>query len=170
MPFIDCFQGCYKDKLRFFSGLFFLYRVAILLCFLLVQETHYMMLYTMSVILLILGIHSIVQPYKRRLHNVINSLILLDLTLINVCTIFASSTMASHESTYDYHIGNSLIFLGYLQLILIYSPILVAIAFGGRRVYVYMKSQRGADEEELYDSVDIDMHRQWEGIGYERLD
>ena len=31
MPFIDCFQSCYKDKLRFFAGLYFAYRVVFLL-------------------------------------------------------------------------------------------------------------------------------------------
>ena len=32
-PFIDCFQSCYKDRLRFFAGIYFVYRITILLAF-----------------------------------------------------------------------------------------------------------------------------------------
>ena len=168
MPFIDCFQGCYKDKLRFFAGLYFVYRVVILLCFLLVQEEHYMKLYTLSTFLLILGIHCVIQPYKRPIHNTINSLVLLDLALISVCSIFASSIKSAHESTYDSYFGRSVILFGWFQLILIYLPMLVAIFVVGRRVFIYLKNRRSTSEEEMHDSADIDVYRH--GSGYERLD
>ena len=31
MPFLDSFQACFKDKYRFFAGLYFTYRIAIAL-------------------------------------------------------------------------------------------------------------------------------------------
>lgn len=166
MPFLDCFQGCYKNNLRFFAGLYFAFRVAILLCLLLVQEEHYMKFYILSVVLVILGLHSITWPYKRRIHNQINTAILLNFALINVCSIFASSTKQSHESVYDYNMGEGLIILQCLQLILIYIPMFAAIVAVAMRVYTYFKSQA---REEEYHSMDIDMHRHWDGIGYERL-
>ena len=31
--FIDCFQSCYKDRHRYFAGLYFVYRIIILICY-----------------------------------------------------------------------------------------------------------------------------------------
>ena len=162
MPFIDCFQGCYKDELRFFSGLHFMYRVAILLCFSLVQTSIDMQIYTTGIIVVILGIHSIAQPYRNKTHNVVNLLALLDFMLISICAICASSSKTAHESSYDYDIGSDILLLGCLQLMLIYLPVIVALCVAARRAFSYVKARRGETEleEELQDSVDIGQYRQ----------
>ena len=70
-----------KDKLRFFAGVYFLYRVLAFLAYM-----HSETVPPVLLALLILGIHSVTQPYKSWKHNVINGLIFLDIAIINSIT------------------------------------------------------------------------------------
>ena len=87
-PLIDSFQGCYRDKVRFFSGLYFAYRVIILGCYSLARSTSQFHVISQFLLMGFMGIHSIVQPYKKRSHNIIDSFIFLTLVIINGCTVF----------------------------------------------------------------------------------
>ena len=103
-PVIDSFQGCYKDKFRFFAGLLFLYRITILanisfssigftLTYVLVQAQ-------LTVMLLI---HALVQPYKKKIHNILDSLLLSNLALTNMATIFIRhGTMQSYQKSTNF--------------------------------------------------------------------
>lgn len=66
-PLLDCIQGCFKDNFRFFAGLYFLYRWV----FQLLYMTGFGLYYVVSGLftLFILALHSICQPYVKRLHN-----------------------------------------------------------------------------------------------------
>ena len=108
-------------------------RVAILLCFSLVQTSIHMQIYTTGIVVVILGIHSIAQPNRNKTHNVVNSLALLDFMLISICAICASSSKTAHKSSYDYNIGSDILLLGCLQLMLIYLPVIVALCVAARR-------------------------------------
>ena len=86
-PVFDVFQGVYKDKLRWYAGLHLLYLV--------VLWSFYAVLVTKTLIrsavlsfsfIIILGIHSVVQPYKEAKHNYYDSLYLLYLILASVGT------------------------------------------------------------------------------------
>ena len=86
-PVFDVFQGVYKDKLRWYAGLHLLYLV--------VMWSLYAGLATKKLIrsavlsfsfIIILGVHSLIQPYKEPKHNYYESLYLLYLILASVGT------------------------------------------------------------------------------------
>ena len=88
MPMFDVFQGCFKDNFRFFSGLYFFYRMAILAPYAFSRTSLFQYtVITEFVLLVIIGAHSIVQPYKLKSHNVIDSLLFLDLAVLNGFTV-----------------------------------------------------------------------------------
>ena len=90
-PFFDSFQGCFKDEYRFFSGLYFVYRF--LMIFIAVFFTIQNCLFVIEVQLVVmLVLHSICQPYKYRLHNVIDTLLFGNLAIINAFTYYNYST------------------------------------------------------------------------------
>ena len=81
-PFLDCFQGTFKDKYRFFAGLYFMYRVSVLSSRLI---TEVMLIYVMIELQLIvmMALHTITWPYQKRIHNIIDFLVLTNLAIIN---------------------------------------------------------------------------------------
>ena len=83
----DVFQGCFKDNFRFFAGLYFIYRIAILIFYAFSESLFQYATLAELVLLLILGAHSIVQPYKLRTHNIIDSLLFLNLAVVNGFTV-----------------------------------------------------------------------------------
>ena len=87
-PFADTFQSCFKDNLRFFAGLYFVYRLLILVSVVLPSLlTQRFMLLELCFVLMLL-IHAIFQPYKERLHNVLDALIFFNLAVINGITVY----------------------------------------------------------------------------------
>ncbi len=86
-PFLDSFQGCYKDNCRFFSGLYFLYRILILLNYSL-NLTYYFYIILEAQLILMLLINAIIQPYKKRNHNTIDSLLFANMAMINGISMF----------------------------------------------------------------------------------
>ena len=81
-PMFDSFQGCYKDQYRFFSGLYFFYRFFIMLN-VIVNYLHISFLLLEIQLVGMLIFHAICQPYKKRLHNVIDILLFGNLAGIN---------------------------------------------------------------------------------------
>ena len=73
LPFIDSFQGPFRDNCRYFAGLFFVWRL--ILCAVFVSSTtnpneaYFRIEVTF---LIIFTVHTLVRPYKRRLHNIID--------------------------------------------------------------------------------------------------
>ena len=122
-PLLDSFQGSFKDNLRFFAGLYFLYRwIGLILD---ATYSNYGIFYTVVGIslLVILALHAICQPYIERIHNVIDTLLFADLAIINALS-FANYYIS--QSTGDLSIIKT---LASIQLILIYLPI-VSVAVG----------------------------------------
>ena len=93
MPLLDAFQSCYKDKMRFFAGFYFLYRVMAFLMYM-YSET----IPPVLIAVLILGIHSVLQPYKSWQHNVIVALVFLNITIINCFTIMIKFSLITENT------------------------------------------------------------------------
>ena len=120
-PLLDSFQSCFKDNMRFFAGLYFIYRWIILLAYAATQS--YSIYYTTMIggFLAILVLHTVFQPYVKRAHNIIDTLLLADLIIIS-CLSF-----------YNYHKNHYLRGVRHttttsaaiLQLVLIYLPLIV---------------------------------------------
>ena len=87
-PFFDSFQGCFKDDFRFFSGLYFMYRLLTIAAysFSIGLTQFYILVEVMFITMLML--HALAQPYKKNWYNVIDTLIFSNLTVINALSIF----------------------------------------------------------------------------------
>lgn len=93
-PFFDSFQSCFKDEYRFFAGLYFVYRFFIMFNIVInYLQDCFFILEIQLVAMLVL--HSTCQPYKERLHNVIDTLLIGNLAIINAITYYNFSTAAS---------------------------------------------------------------------------
>ena len=121
-PFLDSFQGCFKDNFRFFAGLYFLYRWIGPLAYAAssVSLGGYYALVE-AVLIVILVVHAVAQPYTIHWHNIVDVLLLGDLAIINGLTLLAyfySRTDRALKSKKSIDIVVS------IQLVFIYLPIL----------------------------------------------
>lgn len=121
-PLIDSFQGSFKDKFRFFAGLYFIYRVLILASYSIARSTSQFFVVSQFLLLIYMGVHSIVQPYKKRSHNIIDSLIFLNLMLINACTIFLNVYNTESRENYFSGITHIVTLFSAIQVFLLYLP------------------------------------------------
>ena len=128
-PFLDSFQGCFKDNMRFFAGFYFLYRWMFLLIH--IGTVGFFEHYTAvgGVLVFILTLHTVCQPYLKRAHNIIDALLLCNLLLINLFSLL------NFQRSNNPKIPNSAIIpSGAVQMVLIYIPALVMTVF----MFVYL--------------------------------
>ena len=90
---LDTFQGCYKDKMRFFVGLYFLFRLAINTAYngtnsWLAQYLIQQILCSVMVVLLL-----VCQPYneKNKIFNIVDPLIFTNLGILNALSFYLLS-------------------------------------------------------------------------------
>jgi predicted outer membrane repeat protein len=88
IQFLDAFQSSFKDKYRFFAGLYFLYRAAILALFVCAQSWLEFYSSVQLLLIFIMTVHFVVQPHKERRHNIVDSLLFANLSFINAITLF----------------------------------------------------------------------------------
>ena len=120
-PLLDTFQGCFKDNLRFFAGLYFLYRWVILLVYMTARSYGAYYTYVGAALVFILTLHTVCQPYIKRAHNIIDTLLLTNLVLINFLSFFNF-----HRNTYQREAEDiATTFPAIVQMILIYLPLIV---------------------------------------------
>ena len=121
-PFLDSFQGCFKDSFRFFAGLYFLYRWTIPIIYIYaIFSTYYIVLG--CALLIILTVHTITQPYAKRAHNIIDTLLLSNLILINFCSLF------SYHKSHNQNDLGSVVVSAAVQLVLIWIPLIALCMF-----------------------------------------
>ena len=124
-PLTDSFQASYKDRMRPFAGLYFLYRVALLSTYSAYQGKLFPFLeISVAQLGVFLGIHAIAQPYTSRLHNVVDGLLLFNLVVITELTLFCLQSQTEIGKTGRTHVDMAIKF-GSIQLILVYLPIIV---------------------------------------------
>lgn len=130
-PFLDSFQGCFRDELRFFAGIYFLYRwIALLLFATIPSITGFYMSLGIAYIL-VLMLHTVFQPYASRVHNIIDGLLLANLALIY--SLAGYNYLFGQGLSETYSIQNKYITTAAaIQLILIYLPI------AGMAVYLFI--------------------------------
>jgi len=118
-PLFDSMQGSFKDHLRFFAGLYFLYRVAIIATVLQARVEWIHTLIEIEIII-ILSIHTVLWPYRENIHNIMDALVFCNLLVIVILKRFTFS-MAEKGSQFTKHIN----ILHWCQIILINLPLLV---------------------------------------------
>lgn len=77
-PFHDVFLSCYNEKYNFF-----LYHVLVITCGLFSQTFTQAFFTTEIILIFMLAVHSIVQPYTNPQHNTTDSLLVANLVIIN---------------------------------------------------------------------------------------
>ncbi len=153
MAFIDCFQSCYKDKLRFFAGLYFIYRVVILMVFTVSANDLLFSIYSEIVLIVLLGIHATVQPYKESIHNIIDSLIFFNLAIINGCAIIIKEWIKQLDEPTSYGSDRSILVLSAIQLVLLYMPMIVVLVYLGKCACAHFKDRKSAVESTEIDNI-----------------
>ena len=73
--FLDAFQGGFKPKYSFFAGLFFLYRIIITVTYSFTLTLEWQYFIHTGEVVLFLVIHSLCQPYRRKIYNIVDTLI-----------------------------------------------------------------------------------------------
>ena len=116
-PFLDSFQGCFKDNLRFFAGIYFLYRWIALLMFVIVPPISGFYMCLRNAYILVLLIHTVFQPYTNRVYNIIDGCLFANLALIYSIAGYYSQGVIE---TYQKYIKITAI----IEMFLIYLPII----------------------------------------------
>ena len=123
-PFADSFQSCFKDNLRFFAGLYFVYRLALLISWVtssLITQRFMLLQFLFTSMLLV---HSIFQPYKKKFHNMLDSIMFFILSVINGITVYNY-----HYAKIDFtkKIGTDALI--HIQAFLAYLPLIYFVIF-----------------------------------------
>ena len=118
-PLLDSFQHSFKDDMRVFAGLLFLYRLVISASFAFAVTAISMYSLLELIILIMLMIHSLFQPYSKKVYNVIDTLMYTDLAIINGISLYNVVAKSRHTEYV----------LAAIQVILIYIPILSFFGF-----------------------------------------
>ncbi len=133
-PLLDSFQSCYKDNCRYFAGLQFVYRLVIL-CTFNFTETPLIFYSAIGVeISLILVIHVIFWPYRKRWHNILDTLIYSNIILVNGFTMYIYSSSVNFSSTFVHEAA-------VIQTLLIFLPLVYIIGHATIMFCTVLKSK-----------------------------
>ena len=146
-PLLDSIQCCYKDNLRFFAGLYFLYRWTIVLAFVIAPRYSTYYIGVGGILICILILHSISQPYIKRIHNIIDTLLLANLLFINFLSLVNYYRSRNRKTNHGTTVA-----LAVVQLVLIYTPLVVMgmclLVFFGRLAMKHGCKTRCIDDSE----------------------
>ena len=160
-PMFDSFQSCFKDKYRFFAGLYFLYRLVALLSFLITDSLTKFYIALEVQLIVMLTLQAITYPYHKRWHNIIDVLLFANLAVINAMTMY--NYKKSKERTNDTRSINA---VSAIQTILVSTPFVCMVCFIVLQLVLRIKSARKRNQErsrdELTDTLSLVDYRQLE--------
>ena len=133
-PLLDSFQSCFKDNLRFFAGLYFVYRISLLATSFTSGLGQFYTVLEIQLIVM-LAIHSLAQPYEKRWHNILDTLFIADLAIINGMTFYHYTRVSSGL---DYQ--HILVVTTSIQLVLIYLPLFYMVGYVAAYIAPKIKS------------------------------
>ena len=97
--FLDAFQGCYKNDMRFFAGLYFLFRLFINVMSFRFLNTWAKIYMTQQITCTVMvTLIAICQPYKAKFLNYVDILIFTNLAIINSMTHYLFESSKNHNS------------------------------------------------------------------------
>lgn len=140
-PVFDSFQSCFKDRHRFFAGLYFLYRLAALLSFVVTDSLTKFYIALEVQLIVMLTLQATVRPYQRRWHNIIDALLFADLAIINTMTLhnYNRSQQPYYETSIDT--------VSALQTILILIPFVVMLCFTITQLVLLRTGRREREDQ-----------------------
>ena len=123
---LDTFQGFYRPGCRFFGGVFVLFRLVVFISYSFEDsiDQHYAIQQIAIVVLICLI--ALFRPYSEDFHNHVNTLIFLNLSILNTFAIFMYADSTKHFSSKIYT----------LQCILVWFPLIYIICYAiWRRIH-----------------------------------
>ena len=134
-PFLDSFQGCFRDNCHIFAGLFFLYRILI------VPSEYFNAIvwnnsFESMVLFFILLLHSLSHPFQKWRHNHLDIFLLVNLLIINFLMII-EYLMYLHEPVEVNFRDNKIVskIIGIIILILVLLPLLYLCTHVYRKLF-----------------------------------
>ena len=89
--FLDMFQGCYRNKMRFFAGLYFLYRFVVNVSYALSENYPQQLLIQQTATMVMILLLVLCQPYKWSLLNYVDIFAFINLATINSISFYIYS-------------------------------------------------------------------------------
>ena len=149
-PFFDSFQSCFKDEHRYFAGLYFFYRLLLLLSHAFHDDLLNIYLCIEVLLILMLTMHACIRPYKREWHNFIDALLFSLLLLLNSITLFNYN-----ERVVRHHPIDNVGIISSLQVMMAWIPLIVMTLYiiikGICLVKSFCLSRRRADRNTIFD-------------------
>ena len=122
-PLLDQFQGCYKDKYRWFAAYYLICRQVIILIVYVGNGNYYYMLYGLQTVCVVIAMNHIwLQPYKNTSLNGLDAMILLILVLVVNLNLF--SLFSSFPTDY-------------FSVVLVMLPLLLVCLIAIRKLFKY---------------------------------
>ena len=120
---LDTFQGCFKNNRRFFAGLYFLFRLALYVTYMLTDT--WLLQYTIQQILVTLYIVliAVLWPYKRTFINYVDIAIFTNMGILNILSLYL---IEFNQITPNLPLPVGVFIL---QYILIFAPLAYMIAY-----------------------------------------
>ena len=149
---LDTFQGYYRHKCWCFSGVYLLFRLSVILSYCATNSYTQQYFLQQFFIMVMLTLVAVVRPYKRMIFNIVDTLIFLDLGIINsISAYFYSSSLALPGM--DSSLSAALYVL---QNILLWLPMTYMISYGLYKVAVrtglcsYIKKKRNVHQRATF--------------------
>ena len=119
---------------RFFTAVYLCYRIGVLAIYAFTTTMHYQYLWQCGFFLTMLLIHCMVQPYKRRIYNIIDGIIFFNMSLISLLSLYrlyaADVGLSETDKAFTF------------QLILIYLPfVYIVLLWPCVRLYKFMEEK-----------------------------
>ena len=89
--FLDTFQGCYKNKMRFFAGLYFLFRLVINVAYLSTDTWLEQFAVQQVACVIMIMLLALCRPYKKKWLNYVDILIFTNLAVLNSVSFYLYS-------------------------------------------------------------------------------
>ena len=131
LPFLDSFQGCFKDNRRCFAGLFFIYKVLLLTPYMYIGNISYDFMSSLIVLFGITVLHVYYHPFQKPWQNTLDAVLLINLLLVNILTLnHYNALLLANES----NLLNDLYM--YLQMFCIMLPSIYLVVLLVRKIVI----------------------------------
>ena len=147
-PLFDSFQGCYKDKYRFFAGLYLLYRLVALISFLALDSLTKFYISLEIQLILMLTLQATTYAYRKCWHNILDTVLFADLAIINALTMLNYKLAVSEDNLLAINI------LSGVQVFLIMLPLFYILCFVSSSIVMRVKNIKKCEEKKQEDLTD----------------
>ena len=104
-PLFDSIQGTFIDRYRFFAGMYFVYRLSLLLTFTFADTLLKYYTITGAQLMGMLVLHAVCRPYKKTWHNILDALLFSNLAIINALTFYMYELISPNKDDNTTNIG-----------------------------------------------------------------